>query len=62
MSSTIIKVLKSHTGHMMLGGAISLKAAALTGSWLFICPGYSLLILACGTYILKWRDRHDHKN
>jgi hypothetical protein len=46
-----------HTGSVLIGGALSLKAAAVTGSWIFLIGGYGALILVGVIQIKKWREK-----
>lgn len=49
-----ISVVKSHTAAALIGGAILLKAGAMTGSLILLIGGYSALIYAAQN---KWRKR-----
>jgi hypothetical protein len=57
MKKSLIEVVRSHTGSVLIGGALSLKVATLTGSWIFLTGGYAALILVVGVQIKNWRDK-----
>ena len=57
MSNQIIKVIESHTGSVLISGAVSLKVGALISSWPLLLGGYGALIGVGIVYIKKWRDQ-----
>jgi hypothetical protein len=62
MKKRVIKVIRSHTGIILISGAACLKMGAMISSWPLLISGYGAFIGVSAMYIKKWRDHHDRQD